>query len=88
MSKVMMTSDKTNSLKAAASLLNSCEMLVVFTVGREGNRTVLHIFADGQKFEYSVIKDQDMLDFINELKLLVDRPEDIEEVLMEFEELE
>ncbi|WP_144495526.1 hypothetical protein [Bacillus pumilus] len=88
MMKAMMTSDKTNSLKAAASLLNSCEMLVVFTVEREGNRTVLHIFADGQKFEYSAIKDQDMLDFINELKLLVDRPEDIEEVLMEFEELE
>ena len=79
-----MTSDKTNSLKAAASLLNSCEMLFVFTVEREGNRTVLHIFADGQKFEYSAIKDQGMLDFINELNHLVDRPEDIKEVLKEF----
>lgn len=63
-------------------------MLFVFTVEREGNRTVLHIFADGQKFEYSAIKDQDMLDFINELNHLVDRPEDIKEVLKEFRDLE
>ncbi|WP_350303313.1 hypothetical protein [Bacillus pumilus] len=87
MSKVMMTSDKTESLKAASSLLNSCEMLVVFTVEREGNRTVLHILADDKKLEYSVIKDQDMLNFLNELKQQVDHPEDVEEVLMEFKDL-
>ncbi|MEK5460999.1 hypothetical protein NST36_19350 [Bacillus sp. FSL R5-0293] len=83
----MRTSDKTKALKAASSLLNSCEMLYVFTVEREGNRTVLHILADDKKLEYSVIKDQDMLNFLNELKHQVDHPEDIEEVLMEFKEL-
>ncbi|QNP18319.1 hypothetical protein H9S87_18725 (plasmid) [Bacillus pumilus] len=87
MRKVMMTSDKIKSLKAAASLLNSCEMLVVFTVEKEGNRTVLHILADDKKLEYSVIKDQDMLNFLNDLKQQVDHPEDVEEVLMEFKDL-
>lgn len=56
-------------------------------IEREGNRTVLHILADGQKLEYSAIKDQDMVNFLNELKQLVDQPENVEEVLKEFEDL-
>ncbi|MCY7707980.1 hypothetical protein [Bacillus safensis] len=88
MKSMTITNNKTKSLKTAANLLNNCEMLMIFTVEREGNRTVLHILADGQKFEYSVIKEQDMISFLNDLKYLVNHPEDVEEVLEELKELE